>query len=230
MKSIIERTSFFILIILTLTGCWNEIDDTNVVYTENTTTLQGYVLTEDGTKPMKNLKLNLDWTVKTELGGTHRNIKYFETDSTGHFKIDFYVTDLELEWEGGYNLKFIGDYPEYIQMFENELATIFLNKRDTVVDKVFFLPRKGFLKLTTSENQDSISWRIGYKYGDINDTTNSLMQVGFKTKISTNTYLYEIAGNQKNYIEIRNRRTHKILKTDSVFVTIKDTAIYNIKL
>lgn len=230
MRTIIVRTLFYILIIFTLTGCWNEIDDTKIVYTENTTILQGYVLTEGGTKPVKNLRLNLDWTVKSELGGTYRNIKYFETDSTGHFKIDFYVTDLELKCNGGYNLKFIGEYPEYIQMYDNELATIFLNKRDTVIDKVFYLPRKGFLKLMTSENQDSINWRIGYKYGDINDTYHSLMQVGFKTKISTNTYIYEIAGNQKNYIEIRDRRTHKILKTDSVFVTIKDTAIYDIKL
>ncbi len=74
MRTRIEKTLFFLIIIFTLTSCWNEIDDTDVLYTENTTTIQGYVLTDGGSQPVKNLKLNLDWTVKGELGGTHRNI------------------------------------------------------------------------------------------------------------------------------------------------------------
>ena len=231
MNAIIKKILFFIIITFTLTSCWNEIDDTDVVYTENMTTIQGYVLTEGGTQPVKNLKLNLDWIVKSELGGTHRNIKYFETDSTGHFKVDFYVTDLELKHEGGYNFKFVGEYPNYIDhVYDNELGTIFLNNRDTVIDKVFFLPRKGYLKVFSEENLDSISWNIGYKYGDINDPYHSILWVGYKNRIATNIYLYEIAGNQKNYIEIRDRRTLKVLKTDSIYVTIKDTAIFNIKL
>jgi hypothetical protein len=115
-------------------------------------------------------------------------------------------------------------------MFDNELGIVRLDKRDTVINKVFLYPRKGYLKLITTENSDSISWRIGYKFGDISDPYNSIMWKGYKTKISANTYLYEIAGNQKNYIEIRNRNTFKLLRTDSVYVTIKDTEIFNFKL
>jgi len=52
---------------LLLMSCWNEIDDTNKVYTTNTTTITGKIVTEGGTAPAKGVKLNLDWIIQSEL-------------------------------------------------------------------------------------------------------------------------------------------------------------------
>ena len=139
----------FIVISLTFTSCREEIDDTGKLYTTNTTTITGVVLTEGGKVPVKGVKLNLDRIISDELTYSHRSIRNFETDSTGHFKVEFYATDSELSYNCSYNINYSDNNNKYIiPSYKNRLCEIYLfHRRDTVINKTLMLPTRAHLKI-----------------------------------------------------------------------------------
>lgn len=228
---------FIILVSLSflLHSCFTEIDDTGIVYTKDFTVLKGRIVTENGTKPVKGMKLNLDFEIHGEISGTHRNIRNFETDSNGYFNINFYPTDNEIKYHSGsYRFKCIGTYPQY-GLVNNEyiLGIVFLNKRDTVIEKTYLLPTDSYLKVIYPSKNDTIQSRVWYNWGDMNSPYfGEKYRMGYASfyTLSDKEYLYVVAGNQMNYIDISRRYTSNTLKTDSIYVQIGDTAVYRIKL
>jgi hypothetical protein len=217
----------FIIISLTFTSCKEEIDDTGKLYTTNTTTITGVILTEGGKVPVKGMKLNLDRIISDEFTYSHRSIHNFVTDSTGHFKVEFYATDSELSSNRSYNINYFDNNNKYITPLDkNRLCEIYLfHRRDTVINKTLLLPTRAYLRIKILENQKNIGFYSYYRIGDKNQSG------GYKTLDETiNEKIVEAAGNQINYIDITKRENNKnTTTTDSIFVTLSDTATYIIK-
>jgi hypothetical protein len=216
---------------LLFVSCWNEIDDTNKVYTTNTTTITGKIVTEGGTAPAKGVKLNLDWIIQSELGGTHRSIANTVTDANGIFKFVFYASDTELYFQGGYRINYIGTDTNYVKLVNtNILGYVPLYKRDTVIDKVILLPKRSFIKIKIPDPKIQTYFYVYYRCGDL-DFKNSYQNGGSKYYpeiVSEKTV--EAAGNQLNYIRISKRiGDEDIFVTDSVYVPIGNTIVYSIK-
>lgn len=234
-RKILAQIMLLIAISFLHQSCFSYIDDTDVVYTKDFTVLKGHIVTENGTKPIKGMKLTLDFYIRGEISGTYRKIRNFETDSNGYFNINFYPTSSEIQYHNGsYRLKYVGDYPEYNFVDpENILGIVFLNKRDTVIEKTYLMPTISYLKLVFPANNDTILSKVWYGWGDMNSMRfgkeiNSYW-VSYRL-LSEKEYLYEAAGNQMNYIKIYRRYTNKLLSTDSVYVPVGDTTVYNVKL
>jgi len=220
-----------VLISLLLVSCWDEIDDTNKVYTTNTTTITGKIVTEGGTAPAKGVKLNLDWIIQGELGGTHRSIANTTTDNNGIFKFVFYASDLELRNNGGYRINYIGTDTNYVKLVNtNILGYVTLFKRDTVIEKTFLLPKRSFIKIKITDPQIQTYFEVYYRCGDL-DFKDSYQEGGGKyyPEVVTEKTV-KAAGNQMNYIQISKNIDNKdITTTDSVYVPLGNTIVYSIK-
>lgn len=218
------RTLYPLIFLFILLGCREEIDDTNKLYSTNLTTVTGIVLTEGGKVPVKGLKLNLDRVISDELTYSHRNILNFETDSTGHFKIEFYATDYEIYYGCVYNINYLDNSSKYIKPTYREFSSIYLNhRRDTVINKRILLPTRAYLRIKIVDNTKNIGFNTYYRCGDNN-------RIGGSKSIDSiiNEMIVEAAGNQINYIGI-NKRENSINPTiDSIFVPVGDTITYTV--
>ena len=212
-------------------SCWKDIDDTNKDCTSNCTTITGRIITEGGTVGVSGLKFNLDWIIKSELGGTYRNIKNFTTDNNGYFNINFYATDQEIYWHGGYGINYTDSDKNFINIKENPvLGTFSLNKRDTIVEKTLLLPKRSSIKIKIL-NPNIETWcNVYFKYGDRSSDRYYFHSSGQIYSVEQTEKILEAAGNQINYfIILKKINNNNVSIEDSMYVPIGDTIVYVIK-
>jgi hypothetical protein len=225
-----KQKLLLLMISILMISCWSDIDDTNIECNSNCTTLTGRIVTEGGSVPAVGLKFNLDWIVKSELGGTYRNIKNFTTDNNGYFSISFYAKDLELKWHGNYSINYLDTDKNFIDFKEYPgIGNVSLNKRDTIVNKILLLPKRSSIKIRILNPGIETSCNLHFKYGELN--SNVLFYSGGTIySVEQSEKILEAAGNQINYISIYKKINNNLVSTeDSIFVPIGDTIVYEVK-
>jgi hypothetical protein len=223
-----------VLILLLLESCWSDIDDTDKNCTSDCTIISGMILTEGGTVPASGLNFQLDWEITSELGGTYRNIKKFQSDKNGYFEFSFHATDQELHWGGGYSIRYLDSTKYFVNLKDNyndfpEIGVVNLNKRDTLINKILWIPRLSYLKLRILNPNVQTSCMVYYNYGDV--TSDRINSPGIWTYSNEQPEkIVEAAGNQINYIRIyKEINNETVSNVDSIYVPINDTVIYSVK-
>lgn len=221
-------------ILFLLVSCWKDIDDTNKNCTSDCTTISGRIMTESGTIPVSGLDFQFDWVVKSELGGTYRNIKKFKTDNNGYFEFNFHATDLELNRGGGYSIKYLDSVKTFLNVYHPVgdfpfIGSVNIKSRDTLVNKTLWLPRRSCIRIKILNPTIKSGCNIYYKYGDIS-LDPSYNSGGYINSEEQSEKILEAAGNQINYLQIGKEINNQYVSfDDSIYVPVGDTITYIIK-
>lgn len=223
-----------IFILFLFKSCSSHIDDTDKICTSDCTTISGRIMTENGTVPVSGLNFQFDWVVKSELGGTYRNIQKFKSDKNGRFEFSFHVTDLELRWEGGYAIRYLDSVNYFVNLNDHIekfplIGFVNLKRRDTVINKILWIPRRSCIRLKIVNPTIQTGCSVYYKYGDITEDR-FYHYGGWIYSIEQVEKIVEAAGNQINYIRINKLiNNENVSINDSIYVPVGDTITYSIK-
>lgn len=231
-----KRKLLSILFFLFLSGCWWNIDDTDKECINDCTSVSGRVLTEGGEVPVVGSHFQMDWRVRSELGGGYRNIRKFTTDKNGYFSFTFHASDPELRDHRAYLIKYIDSDKRFVGLYDyNEgyppIGTISIQKRDTLVNKIFWLPRRSHIKVKFLNPAIEAYCYLRFKAGDIySEDFYHYSQSGWISSKEQMEKVVEAAGNQMNYLDIyRKINGNTIAAEDSIYVSLGDTTLYEIK-
>lgn len=172
MKKLIFLFSLFIFLI----SCSKTDDDTEEICNSDCTILQGRFVTENDS-PLKNIELRLDYRISNApFSASTRIIKKTKTDENGNYEMKFYLEDSEIGNNEGYFALLIDatnlNSDNYINREDIYIgdAIYSLPKRDTIIDKSFYIPTKDFITVnligfTPIQNNDYFEVRTLFPSG-----------------------------------------------------------------
>ena len=229
-----KRKILILITVLFLYKCSKEEDDLySINCTSNCTEVTGKVLTNMGKVPISNLKLNIKWDNIPYLGsGVIRNKAETFTDQDGNFRLKFFARNDEMN-AGNFRVEYEINNDEFYSPSYNYISQFQIEKRDTILNYNYNIPKKAFINLTfknieVAENNDRI-------------TTNFTFEkiIGFKqpisgrgiswSKNSKKINLIEVVGNQNIFVEIRKIiDNNTIVETDTINIEAGKSFNYNI--
>jgi hypothetical protein len=177
----------------------------------------------------------MDWERHGELGGSYRNIRKFSPDKNGYFNFTFHASDLELRNNGGYHIRYIDSDNKFVDLSSGyeeypTLGTISIQRRDTMVNKIFWLPRRSHIRIKILNPALETYCYVGFKARDIDSEVFNHHHSGWITSKEQTEEVMEAAGNQWNYLDIYKKiKGNTIMTEDSIYVSLGDTTLYEIK-
>lgn len=243
-----------ILLIVFIFGCTLFNDDTNKVCTSNCTTIQGRFLTSND-EGLPDIKISLRYIYHSGiLNKKHvRDIFEIYTDKDGNYSEQFYIDDSELgdSVDGYFDIEIDDsnlDGYKYIrtdnslndETMDNRMFIDFINTRDTVIDKTFYIPKKAFITVNLNNfipqiENDYFEVRSRFPFGErigynkFLDTEYSSGTSGWGTFVASgiNSQLNVfVAENQNNIIRIARRKNGvNSLEDFHVFVPIDNSIV-----
>ncbi|OYU80428.1 MAG: hypothetical protein CFE23_09225 [Flavobacterium sp. BFFFF1] len=136
-----------------LQGCEEVIDDFDKGCTSDCTTVNGVFVTAENV-PLKGIKIEVDYNTHVDHSYSTRNIKKAVTDEQGFYDLTFFAKDTELGNGGPGTFRLQADFsvldttkymvPDRVFMYGN----FNLSRRDTVLSKAFYVPRKAVIKVS----------------------------------------------------------------------------------
>lgn len=221
---------YFITVFVMLTSCEKVDDDTKNDCTSDCTTLKGKFVTLNGV-PISNIKISLNYNIwGGELGGVYtRKIVSTQSEENGNFNKNFYIKDNELGNSAPGSFEIIVDDSKidgskYIGLNDVigtsrtylELNIYSITKRDTIIEKNFYIPKKAYIKIHLNNFQpqlkgDHFEVRTFYPFGEkigTNTFLDSEYSTGFSgtdiwvAKDLNNVFNVFVAEGEKNIIRI----------------------------
>lgn len=218
-------------IFLFIIGCSREENDINKHCTSNCTIIKGKFVTLNN-EPVANVNISLNYQIGGMGGSYTRKIIDTNSDSNGNYNQNFYVKDDELgnNVQGYFEFKIDDsklDVNKYIRT--NNLIgnttiimgeTFQINKRDTIIDNTFYIPKKVYIKVNLKnfnpqQNDDYFEVQTLYPFG-AKIGNNSFLDSPYSTGFSgygnfrainqdTNLHVF-VAEGEKNIIRIFRRK------------------------
>ncbi len=194
------------------------------------TEIIGKITTDNGTEPISNLKLMVEWSNLQYLGGTVRKKAVTRTDAKGNFRLKFYIRDDE-EKSGLFRVKCEIDENKYLLSRYKNIGRAYDVSRDTVVKIAYNIPKKAFLKLNflnLDYLQDKDTFSVDFSYETSTDFDQPFMGAYFSgDRESVPSTIMELAGNQKIKMVILKRINKiKTKKIDSILLEAGTTSDY----
>lgn len=233
---------YFITLSIILTSCEKVDDDTKKDCTADCTTLKGKLISLNGA-PVSNVNISLKYRIwGGELGGGYtRKIVSTQSDKNGNFYKTFYLKDNELGNSApGYfeiNIddskidpnKYIKSYnPPSKSSTELGEAIYSITKRDTIIEKNFYFPKKAYIKIHLNNyvpqlTDDHFEVRTLYPFGE-KIGNNTFLDSEYSTGISgydcwiaknlDNVFNVFVAEGEKNIIRIIKIKNGKNFNQD----------------
>ncbi len=163
--------------LLTLESCFfdeNDLESQNCA--ESCASINGVLMTGDGTAPLADAFLEVTWDNTSLFGGTNRLKAQTTSEENGYYELNFLVREDELS-DGLFNIR-ITPPEEYLMCFFDEIYSFSVAglKNDTVVTTNFGIPKKAYLIVNSvgTEKIDSTDFLIA--------STFSPMGVNFESR------------------------------------------------
>lgn len=175
------------LLTLVLVSCSKTDDDTNLVCSENCNTFSGQIITVDNVG-IPNIKLKLDYYIRTELSAYQRIIGETTTDQNGYYEMSVFIEDNELGTSSHGYFRLTLDSDKISNVLTNEYLkpnVIFGNTKPEVIyysilernitfENDFVIPKKGNVRIKLNNfnpiaEGDYFKVGIEYSYGLLND-------------------------------------------------------------
>ncbi len=213
--------------ILVISSCVLEEDDlSSQNCSSQCTVVSGKFVTHDGTKPIPNVPVTLYWkNLQIEAGGVIRTKATGTTNSNGDFLLNFAMRDDELK-QGYFALKYDIQDPNFWTIGDKEFPIQKL-RRDTMVFSSYLIPVKAYLDLQiTNPNDikptDYFYSSFRFRYGEYTFGTGVIWK-------SIPEQPFEIAGNQKVFVETTRRKLGIVSTTyDTLLLQKGERKVYSV--
>jgi len=224
-----------ITIVTIFQSCWiGHKELINVTCNSDCTTIHGKFTLADGSTPVKDAWLELNWRSISGpgffFGGQRRKIATTRTDDNGSYIMTFYARDDELTY-GFFEVDYKVPDDSYMNTPTSSFRMYGINKRDTLIEFNFNLPKKGskinFRIKNPGDigNSESLICNISFRFGNRNSYM--LEVVGQLDSDFDSEGTYETAADQFTHVLITKQKDGQYVEyLDSLFIPFNETKIY----
>lgn len=224
---------FIIIIFISIYSCAKKEDD--LISSEdcqvNCMEIVGKIMTDNGTLPISNLDLTLQWDNSYYSSGVIRTKAKTRTDSDGRFYLNFAIRDDEL-LEGRFNIFFKLAEEDYLEANLSGID-IYQIARDTTLKINHNIPRIANINLTAL-NMNEIKlldyFSVQFDYQVPNGYSQNINgQIRSWNNESNTTNLIEVAGNQPIIVSVlRTKNDVQKIQYDTLFIEVGKTVNYTV--
>lgn len=206
MKTIYWHT---LALIFLLSSCKSDQDDFISKYCPGScTVIEGTLTTDNGTKPVPGVQLQVVWTKNGTLniGGITRKKAIARTDQNGKYKLSFLLRDDEIPGQGfdagDFVVKADVATDTYLTCYDNNQLEHYPSlARNTTYQLDYLLPQKAFVVVEASNlsqlsNSDYFATRAAFRSG-VDGSSDCGVGIFWQNTANTATQTLEVAANQQ---------------------------------
>lgn len=216
--------------LLLLHGCFEKEDIIKYCFSD-CTEIDGIFTTEDGTVPIENVQLELEWSHTHIFLSSVRKIATAQTNKNGYYRMAFRAKDVELT-RGSYTVTFHVPGDDYMDLIRNEFELHGIDRRDTTVTQNYHIPTRGaniHVRITNPDaipDGDKLICNVTYKVGDLDKDVR--MQRSLNS-LDTSEAIIPTAALQYTYLRvIREENDEASFYLDSMILDVGETRSYEI--